>query len=141
MGYFFKVEKVREWINQTSEIQVHVWWDVFIKVITPLILVYLFVNEITTNLKSTYEGYDVIAKQSVNIWGWGYFAVLFLLAFLLGRNWKGIAGFAVVAATAVLLNLGGIEIGGAVMAGIAVAILFGGFIVCLRIAVRSRVQS
>ncbi len=138
VAYFFKVEKVREWINETSEIQIQVWWDMFIKVITPLILVYLFVTQITSNLKSTYEGYDIVTPNAVNYWGWGYFAVLFLLAFLLGRNWKGLVGFVCVAILAVLLNLGGVEVGGAVMAGLAMVILFGGFFVCLRIAMSGR---
>ncbi|MHC4470987.1 MAG: SLC5/6 family protein, partial [Planctomycetota bacterium] len=141
VAYFFKVEKVREWINATSEILVHVWWDVFIKVVTPAILVYLFVDQITTNLTETYEDYDQFLEHSVNVWGWGYFAVLFLLAFLLGRNWKGLVGFVSVSLVAVLLNLGGVAVGGAVMAGIAMVILFGGFIVCLRIAMGRREQS
>jgi SNF family Na+-dependent transporter len=138
VAWFFKVETVRGWINETSEIQISVWWDIFIKVVTPIILVYLFVNQIIANLKDTYEGYDVFSEYSVTIWGWGYFAVLFLLAFLFGRNFKGIIGFGLVTFVAIVLNLAGVEPGGAVMAGLAFAILFGGFTVCLRIAMRKR---
>ncbi len=138
VAYFFRVETVREWINETSEIKVQAWWDVFIKVITPLILVYLFANQITSNLKETYGGYDAVTPHAVSIWGWGYFAVLFLLAFLLGRNWKGLVGFIGVAVVAVLLNLGGVDTGGAVVAGLAMVILFGGLGVCIRIAMDSR---
>lgn len=141
VAYFFKVETVREWINEHSEIKIEVWWDIFIKVVTPLILVYLFVNQITSNLKNTYEGYDAVTPNAVNYWGWGYFAVLFLLAFLLGRNWKGLVGFVCVAILAVLLNLGGVKTGGAVVAGLAMVILFGGFFVCLRIARSGRGQA
>ena len=141
VSYFFNVETVRGWINETSEIKVQVWWDMFIKVITPLILVYLFVSQIISNLESTYEGYDTVLTHAVNFWGWGYFAALFLIAFYLGRNWKGLVGFFGVAAFAVLLNLIGVQAGGAVMAGIAFVILFGGLFVCLRIAMRSGVRT
>ena len=103
-----------------------------------MILVYLFVQQITTDLGRTYEDYDVISEHSVSVWGWGYFGTLFLVAFLLGRNWKGLFGMICVALFASILNLAGVKLGGAVMAGIAFTILFGGFVVCLRIALRSR---
>lgn len=137
VGYFFRVETVREWINENGEIKVHVWWDVFIKVLTPVILVYLFVDQIVSNLDNPYGGYDVFLPNAVNYWGWGYFALLLLLAFLLGGNRKGLFGMIGIAAVAVVLNLAGVTLGGSVMAGIAIVVLVGGFWVCLKLALRS----
>jgi NSS family neurotransmitter:Na+ symporter len=61
IGWILGAEKVRNWANRNSEIKAGIWWDLSIKVITPLILALLIALDIKSNLQSPYEGYPVSA--------------------------------------------------------------------------------
>lgn len=138
VGYFYRIEDLRDFINERSEIKIGVWWDAFIKVVTPGILIYLIMTQLIGDAEKAYGNYDQIASQAVNLWGWGYFALLFLVAFLLGRNFMGIVAFAGIAMFTFLMWAAGVNLGGAVTSGIAFTLLFGGFAACLRLALAKK---
>ena len=149
VGYFFHLDELKDYINQHSEIQVHNWFDAFIKVITPGILIFLLANQFLTDITETYGSYDGVLTHAVTLAGWGWFAVLICGALLLSRHYKAVAG---VAGTAVIFLVllvylrktaapGPLKdtaelVGPAAMGAVAIAILFGGLLACLYVAIR-----
>lgn len=57
IGWVYGADKIREYINEVSEVYVGVWFDICIKFITPVILTVLLVLNIYENVISPYEGY------------------------------------------------------------------------------------
>jgi len=148
VGYFFHLDELKDYVNEHSEIKVHNWFDAFIKVVTPLILIYLLGNQFLKDVTSVYGGYDSILAHSVTLAGWGWFALMVCVALLLARSYGAVAaiacgvGLCLVGLTA--FRLGDPEasiaslVGPAVMAAVAVTVLFGGLFACIRIAMRTR---
>ncbi len=61
IGWIFGADKIKEWVNRNSEVNAGPWWDVSIKVITPLVLVVLLLFDIKSNLDAPYSGYPISA--------------------------------------------------------------------------------
>jgi len=61
IGWILGPEKVKVWVNKNSEIKAGRWWDVSIKLITPLVLALLIMLNTKSNLESPYGGYPEIA--------------------------------------------------------------------------------
>jgi neurotransmitter:Na+ symporter, NSS family len=142
VGYFFKTDTLRDYINQVSEIKLWGWWELCIRIITPLILGYLvfsnFIAELTRGSLYGASGTDFdrylwIAPVS--------FAGLFLVAFSLARLGKVLAligfGAAVALLTRVLLPASA-PLSAAAFSGLAAAVLFGGLYICVSIARRPK---
>jgi SNF family Na+-dependent transporter len=149
VGYFFHIDELKDYINAHSEIKVHNWFDAFIRVVTPGILIYLLATQFLTDITSTYEGYDQVLRHSVSLAGWGWFAVILCLALLISRHYRMLAG---VGSAAVLFGVllaylrstaegRGMPlselIGPAVMGAIAATLLFGTLIACIVVAIRT----
>ncbi len=150
VGYFCHLDELKDYINQHSEIKVHNWFDAFIKVITPGILIFLLVNQFLTDIGKPYEGYDQILTHSVTLAGWGWFAFIICLALLISRHYKMVVavgctgvvfvGFlAYLRATADPGVVTGVAdlVAPAAMGAIAFALLFGGLIACIYVARRT----
>ncbi len=138
VAYFFNIEKLREFINERSEIKLAYWWDVFIKFVTPAVLIYLLAVQFSKDLMTTYEGYDQILKYSVTIMGWGYLAFLMVLSFVIGRNWTPFIWSSSLAALTIILKFAcktSFPIAG--MAALGFVLLFGGLFTCILIARRT----
>jgi NSS family neurotransmitter:Na+ symporter len=146
VGYFFHLEKLKDYINEHSEIKVHNWFDACIKVITPAILIFLLASQFLEDISVAYEGYDGILTHSVTIAGWGWFVLILVLAFVLSRHYGLVVW---VACTGVLFAgfLGYLHatsepgafaisdlVAPAMMGAVAAAILFGGLIACIIVA-------
>jgi len=69
--------KLQEHANGISDIKVGLWWKVCLAVITPIVLGYMMIDNLITNIKSNYEGY---ATWFVTAYGW----VVVIVAILLG---------------------------------------------------------
>ncbi len=138
VGYFFKTDTLRDYINQVSEIKPWGWWELCIRIITPLILGYLvfsnFIAELTRGSLYGASGTDFdrylwIAPVS--------FAGLFLVAFSLARLGKVLALIGFGAAVALLtwaLLPASAPLSAAAFSGLAAAVLFGGLFICVSIA-------
>jgi NSS family neurotransmitter:Na+ symporter len=149
VGYFFHLEKLKDYINEHSEIKVHNWFDACIKVITPAILIFLLASQFLSDISGTYGGYDKVLTYSVTVAGWGWFLLILLVALLLARHYKTMIG--VVAAGALFVGFlkyfeatsdpgqfrAADLVAPALMGAVAAAILFGGLIACIIVAVRS----
>lgn len=142
VGYFFQTDTLRDYINQVSEIKLWGWWELCIRVITPLILGYLvfsnFIAELTRGTLYGASGTDFdrylwIAPVS--------FAVLFVIAFSLARLVKVLFligfGAAVSLLTWILLPASA-PLAASAFSGLAAAVLFGGLFICISIARRGK---
>jgi NSS family neurotransmitter:Na+ symporter len=81
LGYFFRLEKLRDHCNLSSEIKLTTWWDICIKIITPLVLALLIINEIVMRIKAPYGNYS----RGAECWGWILLIVFFIGSLLLMR--------------------------------------------------------
>ncbi len=151
VGYFFHLHELKDYINEHSEIRVHNWFDAFVKVITPAILIYLLGSQFLTDVTEVYGGYDGILTHAVTLAGWGWFAFILVASLVLSRHYwatAGIGGTGVLFA-GILVYLyhasGGAEAGHtwgelvapAAVAAVAAVLLFGGLAACIVIAVRT----
>lgn len=137
VGYFYEIEKLREYINEGSEIRLDRWFDLFIRVVTPSVLIFLLCSQVIKDLGATYGGYDEVIPWSVSVAGWGVFAGILVLSMLLGRNYLQLSwiGGWIVTLLLWLLALGDKE--SAAMAALGTVLLFGGLVTCLAIALRN----
>jgi NSS family neurotransmitter:Na+ symporter len=80
-GWMFKLYRLREHANKTSEILLGRWWDVLIKIIIPAILILLLVvaiiNNVTNNPYPDYPGWLVV------LFGIGPLLTITILSFIL----------------------------------------------------------
>ena len=77
LGWFYKTEKLRTHLNSVSTLKLGKWWPWFIKVVNPVILLYLLVTQFIREIRVPYEGYP---RSALLIGGWGIALALPLLA-------------------------------------------------------------
>ncbi len=148
VGYFFHFDELKDYINEHSEIKVHYWFDVCIKFLTPGILIYLLANQVFKDISQPYGGYDQVLRHAVTVAGWGMFAILLVLAFILGSNGRAIgwpvAGAAVFGAFMLYFHLTLPKkelaelIAPAIMGAVGAVLLFGGLIASILNSRRTR---
>ncbi len=132
VGLFFSTSTFRERVNAQSEIQINRWWDVFVQIIIPAVLLFLLWDAVVNLAPADFKGFHRVVEHSVLGAGWIYFAVLLFFAFLFGENWIGVVWTITGAVMLILLGLiPGMSWGMAVMTTIALLLLFGGFFTCL----------
>ena len=68
IGYMVGTGKMRQYINGLSEMRVGAFWDFIIKVLTPLVLLYLIINEIITRIGAPYD--PAIGRGPEFLAGW-----------------------------------------------------------------------
>ncbi len=74
IGWVFGTKKMREFVNEHSEIKLGAWWDFCIKFLTPIMLIIILVYSVVEYVKTPYEGYPAFAQ----IVGWGVAAFLLI---------------------------------------------------------------
>ncbi len=136
VAYFFRHQEIEEFVNERSEIKLGGWFELFIKYVTPAVLIFLLGARFLEDMRATYEGYDQIVPWSVTVAGWGVFVVLVAVALALGRNWTKFLWLACagVVFAGFLFWLKRTDV--AAMAAAGSVLLFGGFFTCLRIAMK-----
>jgi len=88
VGYFFSTHRVRDFANDVSEIKLSGWWELCVKVITPLVLVYLLASKLVTEFETPYgASYPVWMQWSAR----AMFVALLAGAFAITRRWSYIA--------------------------------------------------
>lgn len=80
IGYLYGPEKIREHVNSVSEFTVGRWWDLMIKIVVPIILALLILNEIISRIRSAYGNYPRWAEFCG---GWIVVIALFTASILL----------------------------------------------------------
>jgi len=72
--------KLQEHANSISDIKLGLWWKVCLAVITPIVLGYMMIDNLITNIRENYEGY---ATWFVTAYGWVVVAAAIVLGFVL----------------------------------------------------------
>lgn len=86
VGWVYKAKKMREHINHASGGNLSVLWDICIKVITPAVLIFLVVRDVSTEVLVPYEGYSWIA---IIMLGRDWLIVALIVALILSfKPWK-----------------------------------------------------
>jgi len=137
VAYFFHHHEIEAFANERSEIKLGGWFEVFIKYVTPAVLIFLLGARFIKDMQEPYRKYDEVIPWSVSVAGWGVLVGMITLALALGRNWTKF--FWLVSAGAVFALfwwwLGRTDVAG--MAAVGTVLLFGGFFTCLRLAMKS----
>ncbi len=79
IGWFFNLESLRIHANRYSDFTVGKWWNFMIKVVTPLVLGFMFFQNFYQNIKVPYEGYP---QSALLMMGWSAFTLCFVLGFI-----------------------------------------------------------
>lgn len=82
IGYVFGTKPFREFINSTSEVTIGVWWDIMIKVATPVILGITIITSLYAEFTKAYEGYPAWALV---IGGWAMVVAIVVAAVVIAR--------------------------------------------------------
>lgn len=82
IGWFYGTDKLRAYINEVSDFDVGVWWDIFVKWVTPLALGWAIVANVVKDIREPYGGYPGWALVAG---GWGVIAVIVVVAALVTR--------------------------------------------------------
>ncbi len=67
IGWYFGARRMRDYVNNLSEVRVGGWWDICVKIILPAVAIVLLVAEIWSRLGSAYGDYPRLAEF---IGGW-----------------------------------------------------------------------
>ena len=86
LGWFFKVTTIKDHNNALSDYEIGNWWVVMIKFVTPVILMYMSVQNLIIEFSKAYEGYPM---SGLLVFGWG----VALTAVILGVVIKFIPGY------------------------------------------------
>lgn len=138
VGYFFKTDTLRDYINQVSEIKLWGWWELCIRIITPLVLAYLIFSNLMAEM--TRDSFYGASGTDFDRYLWiapASFAALFVIAFSLARLWKAlilIGGGLIVSLITWLILPGSAPLATSLFCGLASAILIGGLLICIAIA-------
>lgn len=87
-GWFFGTHIIRKHTNAVSLFSIGKWWDIMIKVVTPLVLTYMLVQSIIREINTPYGGgdYSVLALL---IFGWGVIAVIIISSLVMSKTpWR-----------------------------------------------------
>ena len=82
IGYVLGAKKARAYINQVSEMQIGIWWDIFIKFLTPAFLGISLTFQIINLIKKGYGGYPIWTTYI----GGGVIIVIAVAAVILARR-------------------------------------------------------
>ncbi|ADL13226.1 sodium-dependent transporter [Acetohalobium arabaticum] len=87
IGWFYKVSIIREHANRLSDFAIGSWWDIMIRVITPICLGVAFVQNTMKELAAPYGGYPM---NAILKYGWSVAAGVIVLGIIMSlRPWKG----------------------------------------------------
>jgi len=131
VGYFFRTARLREFVNSVSEIHLGGWWELCIRLVTPLVLTALLGYQILTR-ELTGEAGDwrqTVAKI--------FFFALLVMAFVLGRR-KRLIAIVAAGVIAYFIFACWLSTRAALTGALALMILFGGLGICIGIAIRGK---
>lgn len=86
VGWFFKLDILRNHINRISSIKIGGWWDFLVKFFIPLVLSIILIGDLYNEIKQPYEGYS---WTSLILIGRDWVLLTFIIALIIAmRPWK-----------------------------------------------------
>ncbi|MFH1429762.1 MAG: sodium-dependent transporter [Candidatus Margulisiibacteriota bacterium] len=67
VGWLFGADKLRQYINEVSEIKIGKWWNLLIKYVIPALLVIMLIMGLQKDLQAPYGGYP---QWAIFVFGW-----------------------------------------------------------------------
>jgi len=80
VGWVYGAGKMRAFFNETGTIKFGKWWDLMIRIVTPLALLVISVMWIIENINTNYEGYESI---HLLLGGWIVVAATIVIGFVM----------------------------------------------------------
>ncbi len=83
LGWLYNIKEFRKYINSTTDLVLGRWWEISVKFIAPILLLYIFINQLRIDIMTPYENYPCWAQ----IIGWLSFGIpvlvgLFVTAYM-----------------------------------------------------------
>lgn len=86
IGWIVTPTPLREHANSVSHFKVGRWWDITIKFVTPAILIYMVAQNIITEIKTPYGGYNL---SELLAYGWSVIGLGIIAAIIISKKpWK-----------------------------------------------------
>ena len=82
LGWFSKIDKLRKYANEYSEVRIGKFWNYLIKFIIPIIIFALIISETIKLISKGYEGYP---DSALLIAGWGVVILLPIVSLIFSR--------------------------------------------------------
>jgi NSS family neurotransmitter:Na+ symporter len=82
VGWIYGAEKLRNYINEVSDIKIGVWWNALIRWIIPVLLIILLISSLIRDIKNPYEGYP---QSIILVLGWGVLLFVALMSFAMAH--------------------------------------------------------
>ncbi len=82
VGWILGAEKLRNYVNQVSDIKIGKWWSAAIKYVIPIALAVIVFLQLKKELAAPYEGYPMWAIYL----GWSAMVIPFIVAFLIPQK-------------------------------------------------------
>lgn len=79
VGWLYGASKLRNYINEVSDIKIGKWWDFLIRYAIPICLVILFATTLYRDIKVPYGGYP---RWAIFTFGWLMLCLVFSISFL-----------------------------------------------------------
>ena len=86
VAWIYKAKKLREHIDNVSDLKVGIWWDKTIKYVIPSVLLVLLLNDLSRELLRPYEGYSSVALLLIGR-DWLLYTLFAALIFAM-RPWR-----------------------------------------------------
>lgn len=87
VGWIYGSGKIRAFANENTSFKLGIWWDILIRFVTPIVLLYISITYIINNISTPYGGYDQIYLL---IGGWGVVALTvvagLIVTFIKGKD-------------------------------------------------------
>jgi SNF family Na+-dependent transporter len=85
LGWFYKLDKLRQYANDYSEVKVGKWWIVFIKYLVPIAISALIITETISLIRNGYGDYPF---KALLIAGWAVALLMPVLAVIIANAKK-----------------------------------------------------
>ncbi|RLC49467.1 MAG: sodium-dependent transporter [Candidatus Cloacimonadota bacterium] len=82
LGWFSKIDKLRKYANEYSEVRIGKFWNYLIKFIIPIIIFALIISETIKLISKGYEGYP---DSALLIAGWGVVILLPIVSLIFSK--------------------------------------------------------
>jgi neurotransmitter:Na+ symporter, NSS family len=83
VGHVYGIEKIRDYINETSEVKIGKWFDFCIKYLTPVVLIIILISSLIEDIKIPYEGYP---QWALIVGGWLMVIALPVVSYILMKR-------------------------------------------------------
>lgn len=80
VGWIFGAKNLREYMNEVTTLKVGKWWDLMIRIVTPIILFGITVLYLIDNIKKPYENYPM---KALIVGGWGMVLLTLVIGVIL----------------------------------------------------------